>query len=55
MTKRVDGVIAHIREIHRKYLEDGIGKRDVMIFSHGAFPGPFRVRLLLPGGRFCEM
>ena len=35
MTARVDVVIAKIREIHRQYKEEGIGKRDVMIFSHG--------------------
>jgi len=37
MTARVDGVIAQIRELHRKYKEDGVGKRDVIIFSHGHF------------------
>lgn len=41
MTARVDKVIAHIQDIHRKYLEDGIGKRDVMIFSHGHFSRVF--------------
>jgi len=37
MTKRVDGVIDKIQEIHRQYLEDGIGRRDVMIVAHGHF------------------
>jgi len=37
MTARVDSVIADVREIHRKYKEEGIGKRDIMIFSHGHF------------------
>jgi len=37
MTKRVDGVIARVQEIHRQYFEEGIGRRDVMIFSHGHF------------------
>lgn len=35
ITARVDSVIARIREVHRKYKEEGIGKRDTMIFSHG--------------------
>jgi probable phosphoglycerate mutase len=36
MTKRVDELIAKVREIHRLYLEEGIGRRDVLICSHGA-------------------
>lgn len=35
MTARVDKVITHVREIHRKYKVDGVGRRDVMIVSHG--------------------
>ncbi|KAG8911809.1 hypothetical protein FRC00_005785 [Tulasnella sp. 408] len=34
MTKRVDGVIAEVREIHRKFLEDGEGRRDALIVAH---------------------
>lgn len=26
-----------IQELHRKYLEEGIGKRDIMIVAHGHF------------------
>ncbi|KAG8919355.1 hypothetical protein FRC03_011934 [Tulasnella sp. 419] len=37
MTKRVDGVIAQVCEIHRKYKEEGIGRRDVLIVAHGHF------------------
>jgi len=37
ITKRIDSMIAKIREIHRKYKEDGIGKRDVLIVAHGHF------------------
>ncbi|TDL28591.1 phosphoglycerate mutase-like protein [Rickenella mellea] len=37
MTRRVDGVIEEVQEIHRKYYEDGIGRRDVMIVAHGHF------------------
>lgn len=36
ITARVDRTIANIQEIHRRYKEEGVGKRDVMIFSHGA-------------------
>ena len=35
MTKRVDSVIGRIREVHRRYVEEGLGKRDTLIFSHG--------------------
>lgn len=35
ITDRVDRTIANIREIHTRYKEEGVGKRDVMIFSHG--------------------
>lgn len=37
MTARVDKIIAKIHEYHRQYLEEGLGKRDAMIFSHGEF------------------
>ncbi|KAF9514185.1 hypothetical protein BS47DRAFT_1372348 [Hydnum rufescens UP504] len=37
MTARVDSVIARIREVHRRYVEEGLGKRDTLIFSHGHF------------------
>lgn len=36
ITARVDKVIAKIQEIHRNYWENGVGKQDIMIFSHGA-------------------
>lgn len=35
ITARVDKVIAQIQEIHRNYWENGVGKQDIMIFSHG--------------------
>jgi hypothetical protein len=35
MTKRVDELVAKVREIHRLYLEEGVGRRDVLICSHG--------------------
>lgn len=35
MTARIDGVVEKVRAIHRKYLEEGIGKRDVIIVAHG--------------------
>lgn len=37
MTKRVDRVIDKVQEIHRKYFEEGIGHRDVIIVAHGHF------------------
>jgi len=37
MTKRVDSVIARVREVHRRYVEEGLGKQDTLIFSHGHF------------------
>jgi len=37
ITARVDSVIARIREVHRRYVEEGLGKRDTLIFSHGHF------------------
>ncbi|ELU43073.1 histidine phosphatase superfamily domain-containing protein [Rhizoctonia solani AG-1 IA] len=37
MTRRVDELIAKVREIHRLYLEEGKGRRDVLICSHGHF------------------
>lgn len=37
MVARVDSVIAFVREHHRQYVEEGIGKRDILIFSHGTF------------------
>ncbi|KAH8120212.1 phosphoglycerate mutase-like protein [Phellopilus nigrolimitatus] len=44
MTKRVDSVIEEVQEIHRKYLEDGVGKRDVVIVAHGHFSRVFIAR-----------
>jgi broad specificity phosphatase PhoE len=35
VTTRIDGVIEKIRTLHRKYLEEGVGKRDVIIVAHG--------------------
>jgi broad specificity phosphatase PhoE len=35
ITARIDGVIKEVKEIHRKYFEEGIGGRDVLIVSHG--------------------
>ncbi|PPQ63012.1 hypothetical protein CVT24_006118 [Panaeolus cyanescens] len=35
MVSRVDGVIREIREYHRKYHEEGIGGRDVLVVAHG--------------------
>jgi len=35
MTARVDEIIGKIREIHRLYKEEGVGRRDVLICSHG--------------------
>ncbi|KAG8976750.1 hypothetical protein FRC05_003100 [Tulasnella sp. 425] len=37
MTQRVDGVIAEVHEVHRKYFEDGEGRRDALIVAHGTF------------------
>ena len=37
MTKRIDRVIDKVQEIHRKYFEEGIGHRDVIIVAHGHF------------------
>ncbi|KAG6327632.1 hypothetical protein ID866_11457 [Astraeus odoratus] len=37
MQDRVDGVVAKIREYHRKWLEDGKGSQDVLIVAHGHF------------------
>lgn len=34
MTQRVDGVIAEVYEVHRKYFEDGEGRRDALIVAH---------------------
>jgi len=41
MTARVDKIISKIHECHRRYLEEGLGKRDAMIFSHGHFSRVF--------------
>ncbi|KIK70850.1 hypothetical protein GYMLUDRAFT_148388 [Collybiopsis luxurians FD-317 M1] len=35
MEKRVDGVIASVREYHRQYHEEGLNTRDVVIVAHG--------------------
>jgi len=37
MSKRVDKVIDKVQEIHRKYFEEGVGRRDVLIVAHGHF------------------
>ncbi|PVF97598.1 phosphoglycerate mutase-like protein [Serendipita vermifera] len=37
ITKRIDDTIAKVREFHRQYKEEGIGKRDMMIVAHGHF------------------
>ncbi|KAH7104625.1 phosphoglycerate mutase-like protein [Auriculariales sp. MPI-PUGE-AT-0066] len=37
MTKRVDEVIVAVKEIHRKYYEEGIGRQDVLVVAHGHF------------------
>ncbi|EJD04062.1 phosphoglycerate mutase-like protein [Fomitiporia mediterranea MF3/22] len=37
MTKRVDKVIEKVQEIHKQFLQDGTGRRDVLIVSHGHF------------------
>lgn len=34
MTKRVDAVISEVHEIHRKYFEEGEGRRDALIVAH---------------------
>lgn len=39
MTARIDGVVEKVRALHRKYLEEGIGKRDVIIVAHGGLVG----------------
>ncbi|THH06951.1 hypothetical protein EW145_g3729 [Phellinidium pouzarii] len=41
MSRRVDYVIDKVQEIHRKYLEEGIGQRDVLIVAHGHFSRVF--------------
>ncbi|CAE6410778.1 unnamed protein product [Rhizoctonia solani] len=46
MTARIDGVIEKVRAIHRKYFEEGIGKRDVIIVAHGHFSRVFITRWL---------
>ncbi|KAF8317408.1 phosphoglycerate mutase-like protein [Clavulina sp. PMI_390] len=35
MTARIDKVIANVQSIHERYLKDGVGKRDIIVFSHG--------------------
>ncbi|KAF8760709.1 Phosphoglycerate mutase family [Rhizoctonia solani] len=37
ITARIDGVIEKVRTVHKKYFEEGIGKRDVVIVAHGPF------------------
>ncbi|KAG8850147.1 hypothetical protein FRB96_000522 [Tulasnella sp. 330] len=37
MCARVDGIVAKVHELHRKYYEEGIGRRDCMIVAHGHF------------------
>jgi len=37
MEKRVDGIIASVREYHRQYHEEGLHTRDVAIVAHGHF------------------
>lgn len=39
MCARVDGVVAKVHELHRKYYEEGIGRRDCMIVAHVGRPG----------------
>ncbi|CAE6428792.1 unnamed protein product [Rhizoctonia solani] len=46
MTTRIDSVIEKVRAIHRKYIEEGIGKRDVIIVAHGHFSRVFITRWL---------
>ncbi|CAE7073295.1 unnamed protein product [Rhizoctonia solani] len=46
MTARIDGVIEKVRTIHRRYFEEGIGKRDVIIVAHGHFSRVFVTRWL---------
>ncbi|KAB5593618.1 Phosphoglycerate mutase [Ceratobasidium theobromae] len=46
MTARVDRVIERVRDIHRRYFEDGVGKRDVIIVAHGHFSRVFITRWL---------
>ncbi|KAK7468754.1 hypothetical protein VKT23_003256 [Stygiomarasmius scandens] len=44
MQKRVDTCIAHVREYHRQYKEEGIHTRDVCIVAHGHFSRVFIAR-----------
>ena len=37
MTRRVDAVIDMVQEYHRRYFEEGVGKRDILIVAHGHF------------------
>ncbi|KAG8831928.1 hypothetical protein FRC18_005741 [Serendipita sp. 400] len=37
ITKRIDETIEKVREYHRQYKEESIGKRDMMIVAHGHF------------------
>lgn len=37
MAKRVDGMIAKVRQHHKDWLEEGKGARDVVIVAHGHF------------------
>ncbi|KAG8827299.1 hypothetical protein FRC17_007889 [Serendipita sp. 399] len=47
ITKRIDGTIEKVekvREYHRKYKEEGVGKRDMVIVAHGHFLRAFIAR-----------
>jgi len=46
MQCRVDIVISKVREHHRKYFEEGIASRDVLIVAHGHFNRVFISRWL---------
>ncbi|KAG9100328.1 hypothetical protein FS749_015628 [Ceratobasidium sp. UAMH 11750] len=46
MTARIDGVVERVRTLHRRYLEEGVGKRDVIIVAHGHFSRVFITRWL---------
>ncbi|KAJ7630801.1 histidine phosphatase superfamily [Roridomyces roridus] len=41
MEARVDSIIAKVREYHRKYKEEGLNTRDVVIVAHGHFSRVF--------------
>jgi len=46
MAARMDLVISRVRDIHRKYFEEGAEKRDVLIVAHGHFTRCFVARWL---------